>query len=383
LGPVLARLVAAQVCLHACMTGFRMAAPLMALREGHSPAAVGMLLALFALAQVFLALPAGRFADRHGLKKPFRVAVAMATAGAALAVAWPVFGVLCATALATGAASGLALIALQRHVGYLAKDATQLKQVFSWMAVGPSISNFLGPLAAGLLIDSAGFRAAYLSLAVLPSLSWWWLRGAVDTQREVGVPAQARESSWQLLRDAGFRRLMAINWMLSSCWDVHTFLVPVMGHERGLSATVIGSILGGFALAATGIRLLMPWLAARLREATVIGSAMVATAVLFAAYPLVQGPWAMGALSVLLGVALGSVQPMIMSTLHQITPSHRHGEALALRSMAINGSSVVMPVLFGSLGALVGVAGVFWGVGALVGLGSRWAWGLRVAPPAF
>jgi MFS family permease len=110
---------------------------------------------------------------------------------------------------------------------------------------------------------------------------------------------------------------------------------------------------------------------------------MVATAVLFAAYPLVQGPWAMGALSVLLGVALGSVQPMIMSTLHQITPSHRHGEALALRSMAINGSSVVMPVLFGSLGALVGVAGVFWGVGALVGLGSRWAWGLRVAPPAF
>lgn len=382
MGPVLARLVAAQVCLHACMTGFRMAAPLMALREGHSPAAVGMLLALFALAQVFLALPAGRFADRHGLKKPFRVAVAMATAGAALAVAWPVFGGLCATALATGAASGLALIALQRHVGYLAKDATQLKQVFSWMAVGPSISNFLGPLAAGMLIDAAGFRAAYLLLAVLPSLSWWWLRGAVDTQREVGVPAQARESSWQLLRDAGFRRLMAINWMLSSCWDVHTFLVPVMGHERGLSATVIGSILGGFALAATGIRLLMPWLAARLREAAVIGSAMVATAVLFAAYPLVQGPWAMGALSVLLGVALGSVQPMIMSTLHQITPSHRHGEALALRSMAINGSSVVMPVLFGSLGALVGVAGVFWGVGALVGLGAHWAWRLQVTPPA-
>lgn len=363
------------------MTGFRMAAPLMALREGHSPAAVGMLLALFALAQVFLALPAGRFADRHGLKKPFRVAVVIATVGAALAVAWPVFGVLCATALATGAASGLALIALQRHVGYLARDATQLKQVFSWMAVGPSISNFLGPLAAGLLIDSAGFRAAYLLLAVLPSLSWWWLRGAVDTQREVGIPTHARESSWQLLRDAGFRRLMAINWMLSSCWDVHTFLVPVMGHERGLSATVIGSILGGFALAATGIRLLMPWLAARLREAAVIGSAMVATAVLFAAYPLVQGAWAMGALSVLLGVALGSVQPMIMSTLHQITPSHRHGEALALRSMAINGSSVVMPVLFGSLGALVGVSGVFWGVGTLVGLGSRWAWKLQVPPP--
>ena len=79
---------------------------------------------------------------------------------------------------------------------------------------------------------------------------------------------------------------MLINWMLSSCWDVHTFLVPVIGNERGLSATVIGSILGGFALAATAIRLAMPWLAQHLRESVVIGSAMVATALLFAVYPL-------------------------------------------------------------------------------------------------
>jgi hypothetical protein len=28
---------------------------------------------------------------------------------------------------------------------------------------------------------------------------------------------------------------------------------------------------------------------------------------------------------------LGTVQPMIMSTLHQITPAHRQGEALGLR----------------------------------------------------
>jgi hypothetical protein len=68
---------------------------------------------------------------------------------------------------------------------------------------------------------------------------------------------------------------------------------------------------------------------------------------------------------------------MIMSTLHQITPKHRHGEALGLRAMAINGSSVMMPLLFGSAGVVVVVAGVFWSVGALVGLGSHLAWTLR------
>ncbi|WP_300649189.1 MFS transporter [Hydrogenophaga sp.] len=373
----LARLIAAQICLHACMTGFRMAAPLMALREGYSPAAVGMLLALFALAPVFMALPAGRYADRRGLKKPVAMAVGVASAGAAIAVAFPVFGVLCLTALSCGAATGLAMIALQRHVGRLANGATELRQVFSWMAIGPSISNFLGPFAAGVMIDSFGFRAAFLLLALLPSMAWIWVRHTVEHEPVAPGLRQSSGSSWNLLKDAGFRKLMLINWMLSSCWDVHTFLVPVLGHERGLSATVIGSILGAFALAATAIRVLMPWLAARLRESVVIGTAMVATALLFAVYPLVQAAWAMAALSILLGLALGSVQPMIMSTLHQMTPHHRHGEALGLRAMAINGSSVVMPLLFGSVGALVGVGAVFWAVGAVVGMGSPLAWSLR------
>jgi MFS family permease len=374
----LARLIAGQVCLHACMTGLRMAAPLMALRSGHSPLAVGALLALFALAQVFLALPAGRFADRHGLKKPLKHAVQMATLGAALAVAWPVFGVLCVSALVCGAATGLAMIALQRHVGLLASDATQLKQVFSWMAIGPSLSNFIGPFLAGLLIDAHGFRAAYLLLAFLPLLAWLAVRGATEHEPKAQTHSEPSGSSWNLLRQPGFRRLMMVNWLLSSCWDVHTFMVPVIGHERGLSATAIGAILGSFALAATAIRVLMPWLASRLREPVVIGSAMVCTAALFGLYPLAQTAWAMASLSVLLGLALGSVQPMIMSTLHQITPVHRHGEALALRAMAINASSVLMPILFGSLGALVGSGAVFWVVGGVVGLGSRLMW---ISPP--
>src|SRR5690606_26442050 len=140
----LARLIASQVSVHACMTGFRMAAPLMALREGHSPLSVGILLALFALAPVFLALPAGRFADRHAPQRPVRLAVRVASVGGLLAVAWPAVWVLCLSAVACGAASGVAMITLLRLVGRLAHDGIELRQVFSWMAVGPSISSFLG-----------------------------------------------------------------------------------------------------------------------------------------------------------------------------------------------------------------------------------------------
>ena len=375
------RLVATQVCLHSAMTGFRMGAPLMALKQGYSPLAVGCLLALFAVSQVFLALPAGRLADRHGLHVPMRLAVLIASLGLGLSVLWPYFGVLCVSALMVGGASGLAVIALQRHAGRLAHGPTELREVFSWLAIGPSLSNFLGPLLVGVLIDGVSFQVAFLAMATLPWLAWWLVR-PVDRMPTIPTLDQAlAPSSWAMFREPAFRRLMLINWLLSSCWDVHTFLVPVIGHERGLSATVIGAILGSFAVAATLIRLVMPWMASRLQEGRVVGSAMIATSVLFVLYPMAHSAWPMAGLSVLIGFALGSVQPMIMSTLHQITPHAQHGQALALRSMAINASSVLMPLLFGTVGAWVGVGVVFWVVAGVVGGGAPVAFSIRTAPP--
>ncbi len=363
------------------MTALRMAAPLWALRQGYSPAAVGALLALFALTQVFLALPAGRYVDRHGLRRPMGFAVLAAVAGALLATAWPVFWVLCGAALLTGGATGTATIALQRHVGRAARNATELKQVFSWLAIGPAVSNFIGPFSAGLMIDHAGFRAAFALMAVLPLFSWWCVRNTQELPPVHVSPGAAPTRAWDLLEAPQFRRLLLVNWFLSSCWDVHTFVLPILGHQRGLSASVIGSILGAFAIAATLVRLLMPLVADRLRERVVITVAMLSTAVLFGVYPLLSTAWAMALCSVLLGLALGSVQPMVMSMLHQITPHARHGEALGLRLMAINASSVMMPVFFGLAGAVVGVAGVFWMAGAAVGAGARAAWGLRADTP--
>ena len=375
------RLVATQVCLHSAMTGFRMGAPLMALKQGYSPLAVGGLLALFAVSVVFLALPAGRLADRHGLHVPMRLAVLIASLGLGLSVLWPYFWVLCVSAMMVGGASGLAVIALQRHAGRLAHGPTELREVFSWLAIGPSLSNFVGPLLVGVLIDRVSFQAAFLAMATLPWLAWWLVR-QVDRMPTIPSSDQAlAPSSWAMFREPAFCRLMLINWVLSSCWDVHTFLVPVIGHERGLSATVIGAILGSFAVAATLIRLVMPWMASRLQEGRVVGSAMIATSVLFMLYPLAHSAWLMAGLSVLLGFALGSVQPMIMSTLHQITPHAQHGQALALRSMAINASSVLMPLLFGTVGTLVGVGVVFWAVAGVVGGGAPVAFSIRTAPP--
>ncbi len=381
----LPRLIGGQIFLHACMAGMRMATPLLALKQGYSPLAVGALLALFALTQVFFALPAGRYVDREGLKKPLLISVTVSCVGASLSALWPVFPVLCLSALATGGATGMAVIALQRHVGRMAQNPAELRVAFSWLSIGPAISNFLGPVLAGLLIDYAGpepahisgFQWAFWMLAALPLSTWFWVRSVTELHAPQAENHQTPRRALDLLAEPLMRRLLAVNWLLSSCWDVHTFVVPVLGHERGYSASVVGTILGSFAVAAAFIRVCLPFISRHVKEFQIITGSMACTAVLFGVYPLMPSPWAMGLCSILLGLVLGTAQPMIMSTLHQITPPHRHGEALGLRLMSINASSVLMPMLFGAAGALAGVAPVFWVVGSVVGWGSHMAWRLR------
>ena len=173
------------------------------------------------------------------------------------------FPVLCLAALLTGGATGTAVIALQRHVGRVAGGPTQLKRAFSWLAIGPAFSNFVGPFVAGLVIDHAGFRAAFFLMAALPLAAWFFIRTAREVPLSEAHRNLPRGRAWDLWREPMFRRLLLVNWFLSTAWDVHTFVVPVLGHERGLSASVIGTILGVFAAAAAAIRVFLPLLAAR------------------------------------------------------------------------------------------------------------------------
>jgi MFS family permease len=375
LARALLALIGGQVALHSCMAGVRMAAPLAALREGHAAWAVGVLLGLFAAAPIALALPAGRLADRHGYHVPIRIAVALTASGGIAAVVatllpWGAFGVLCVAAVLAGAGANVGLIVIQRAAGRMASEPTKLKQIFSWLGLAPALANVVGPVLAGTLIDLGGFRLAFLALAALPLAGLAVARFVPRDEHAGAPPGKQRQSSWELLRERGFARLLVVNWLLASSWDVHSFLVPILGHERGYSASAIGLILGVFATAVAAVRVAIPVLAHRLRERDVLVGSMLTCAVVFAVYPLAQSAWVMGACAAVLGLALGAVQPMIMTTLHQITPAARHGEAIALRSMAINLSSAVMPLAFGVAGAALGATALFWLMGAAVASGS-------------
>jgi MFS family permease len=134
------------VGLHACMAATRVAASLAVLSQGLPTWTVGALLSIYGLAPIALSMWAGRVADRHGFHKPVAWSVGAAIVGAALAVITQHLVALALAGLATGGAMAFAAVAIQREAGQMARDPADLKRVFSWVALGPALSNTFAPV---------------------------------------------------------------------------------------------------------------------------------------------------------------------------------------------------------------------------------------------
>jgi len=340
-----------------------------------------LLLSLFAVAPIGLAMWAGRQADRHGMHRPLGVGVLLGAFGAGVAVVSQHPAALALAAFCTGGAVAVAAVGIQREAGLMARDASDLKRVFSWVSLGPAVSNAAAPVVVGLLIDHVGYRAGFVFAATLPLLAWVL---AQRVPRACPKPApvageKGHGRAWDLLRSGPLRWLILVNLALSSCWDAHSFVVPVLGHARGLSASAIGLVLGCFAVAATLVRLGISRWADHLNERVALRAAMAVATLACALYAWLPGVGGMLVGSTLLGLALGSVQPMVLAMLHQVTPAHRHGQALGLRMLCSNAVTIVMPPVFGLLAGATMAAAPMWLMGSLVLL-AQWPAARIVAP---
>jgi cyanate permease len=150
-------------------------------------------------------------------------------------------------------------------------------------------------------------------------------------------------------------------------------MVPVYGTRVGLSASQIGLVLGSFAAATFVIRLAMPALSRSFSEWQVLTFTLFTGAAAFALIPFFSTLPPLMACTFLLGLGLGAAQPNVMSLVHSRTPAGRVGEALGLRTTIMNGSHVVLPLVFGAFGAVVGAGVAFWLMAAVLGVGGTGA----------
>ena len=182
---------------------------------------------------------------------------------------------------------------------------------------------------------------------------------------------------FDLLRDPNLRHLFIAMAILTVAWDVYGFAIPIYGTRIGLSASEIGIVMGAFAAATFAVRLAMPFLVNRVKPWTMLAASLSTAAISYFALPFTQNVGVMMALMFLLGLGLGAPQPMILSLLHESAPVGRAGEALGLRTTMINTSQTVMPLIFGVVGAALGIAPLFWAMATALLAGSIFANRLR------
>jgi MFS family permease len=378
----LALLVATVVLAHTAYNGTRLTLSLNALANGYSPLTVGVLMSLIAALPMLLGIPAGRWVDRIGVRRPLLGSVTFLAVSIALPGIAPGLASMYLAAAGSGTGFMLFHICVQHRVGEMS-TAENRRENFSWLALGFAASNFLGPMTAGLAIDNLGFRLSYgvLTLSALVSLAVLIARRASLAHTPHAEHRGAGRSTLDLLKNAELRRVFIVSGMLASAWDLFTFVMPIYGTSIGLSATTIGLIIGSFAGATFVVRLALPWISRRIREWPLITITFCVACVAYAIFPLVQTVPLLAAIAFLLGLGLGATQPSIMALVYSTAPAGRAGEAVGVRTVVLNASSTVLPLAFGALGTALGMAPVFWSMSAALAAGGWFANRRRLSAP--
>lgn len=351
--------------------GARVVNTLYALHLGASPFEIGLLLATYGLFALVLAMHAGRFTDRYGVRVPVIGGVLACVAGIVLPYFWPTLPAIFASAAVTGTGFIFVQVGLQTLTGSLASGPARTRNI-NLYALVVSMADFMGPVMAGFAIDHAGYVPAYLYLALLSAAS---LVGLAFIAKRFPAGAGRSASAAQrrmvdLLRVPDLRRVFIASAVVMTGLDMFQLYLPLYGHSVGLSASAIGLVLGAFAVAGFVTRAIMPYTVKRLGEERTLMWSILCAAVTFPMIPLVQNAYALGAISFVLGLGMALGQPLTVILAYNYSPAGRAGETIGLRIAINNSMHVVVPTAFGGVGSLLGTGPVFWISAAVLGIGA-------------
>ena len=339
--------------------GSRVVASLLALSLGAGPMMIGVLIASYSIFQLAFALVVGRISDRYGSRRPMLGGAIAFGTGLIIPAVSPTLPALFISAPLIGIGFVFFNVAAQNLAGTLGSAAERTRN-FSTMSLGYSSGHMLGPVIAGLMIDRFGFSAAYIAFAVLTLAPI----SALALSRKLGAQGERKEapssSAFDLLRLPSLRRMIVVSGLVTTGWDLYVFYVPIYGHSIGLSASTIGTILGVFAAASFIVRVALPVLTGRFSVETVLAAAMCIAALLFLPFTFITFVPLLLALSFGIGLTLGVSQPLTLNLTYNRSPAGRSGEVTGLRLTINNITHIAVPLAAGSVGALLGIAPVFW-----------------------
>jgi MFS family permease len=346
---------------------------LYALHLGASATTVGIIGGLLFLFPVLLSWFVGGLADRKAARKLLMFAAVCAAVSLLLMYFFPSLPVFYAAAALNGLALSFFHVTMQNLIGNLSTPEKRARNFANFSMIGATTS-FAGPLIAGLSIDHFGYGWACLVTAALSVVVIVLLLvlGHKLPPARGRIKGAVTPRKWL---DRGVVVMLVIGGLVQLGYDLFQFYVPIHGHEIGLSASAIGTVLATLAIAAFIVRNFLARLAEKYPGEKLLLWVFITGAVGFALVPFTTNAWVLGAVAFLFGLGMGIGIPLTVIMMFANSAEGRSGQTLGLRLTVNNAVRMSGPMAFGAIGAVVGVTGVFWLLAGVMMVGAglaRW-----------
>lgn len=322
---------------------------------------IGIIVGLAALFPMILAVYAGRVSDRIGYRYPLM----LGSFGVSLAFVLPFFirdqlFILYFSQSLFGLAFIFLLVNVQNLVGSISTLESR-SQNYAIHSLGISIASLIGPTAAGLSIDYLGYSTTYLIFALMAAVP-----GILILSNSFKIPPVAAKEKTgntnmgELLKSKDLRKAYISSAIILVGVGIYEFYFPIYGNSIGFSPSIIGMILSVNGAAFLIVRLLMPLFIKMIGEEMVFIGSMLIAGLAFLLIPFFDTFIALAFVSFILGLGLGCGQPLSIVMAYNASPQGRTGEVLGIRLTVNKIVQFSVPIIFGSIGTILGFFPIFW-----------------------
>jgi MFS family permease len=362
--------------------------PLSATSLGASPGLLGIIMSVSSIGSLIAAVPAGMLVQRTGTRRPLVAATVVSGLCVAGVAAWYSLASLLVWFSIYKVAEILTYVCFQEYVAAMSGPGGDSTRDFGWYGFAASLGQLLGPAAAGLLLESRGYRWSWaitagaciaFALLVLPLVS---PSPAADGAERAGKRTGVRGA----LGNGGLKAMLgpvgivaiAASFVVIFAGGSRGTYFPVYLTDLGFTPSVVGTLVAVTALASLLSRLLLRPLV------KLCGGAFGAMLASFAAMtvgmaitPFCHRLPALAVNSFMVGIGNGVAIPLSMATVAQSAPEGLRAVAISVRLTGNRLATLLNPLVFGLVSTLWGVPAAFVVAAAIllaatVALGAWW-----------
>lgn len=356
----------------AAWQGVRLMIAYAALAATGSPAFVGIVAAVFALAGLIVSVPSGRMVDRYGSAWVALIGSLVCLVGIAVMLIFPSIPGMLVCAALVGAAHLYVIVAQQAFVARVSTGSQDA--AFGALTAAVSIGQLIGPpvvtAAAVVWAASETHPNTWVGLACCGLLlfialpTFFLLR-----PRELRAAPLPRGPKAASLRDAlrvpGIMRSLLVGAAVIVTVDLLASFIPVWAVSKDIPAAVVGWLLALRALFTISSRFGVARMVARFGRKTLLLVAISMAAIALVLLPFADAWWAIPIMA-MIGLGLGLPQPLTLAWMSSLSPPQTRGAVFGARMTVNRFAQVTLPLLVATAAGPIGVFAVFWSTAAIV-----------------